>query len=388
LLVAQRRIHTVKEPFVPVLRPQLPQAEKLLPYLKRIDQSRTYANWGPLVCEFEARLAGHFALPSNSVVSASSGTSALVGAILASAGRAGPERPLAIVPALTFVATAIAIEQCGYRPYVVDVDPATWLLQPEHLNQIPILDRVGLIVPVAAYGRPVHQDAWHAFQQRTQIPVVIDAAPGFESISADSSRCLGAIPVAMSFHATKSFATGEGGAVATTNPALSQRVVEALNFGFYGTRDSRSPSTNGKMSEYHAAVGLAELDSWPEKRSGLHAVAAAYRRLFAPLGLAERLHAAPRVAGCYVLLRCVDRLEVDHVQRDLRDDNIEFRFWYGGGLLQQSYFSDLPHEPLPVTDAIAPLTIGLPVAADLTEATIERIVAVSAKGVTRASFRV
>ena len=67
---------------IPVLRPQLPPAEQLLPVLKRIDEARIYTNWGPLSSELEGRLARTLRLPAGGVVSASSGTAALVGAIL------------------------------------------------------------------------------------------------------------------------------------------------------------------------------------------------------------------------------------------------------------------------------------------------------------------
>ena len=113
---------------VPVLRPLLPTADRLQPYLRRIDTSRVYTNHGPLVCELERRLAEHFTLPTGSVASASSGTIGLMGAILATAGRATPERPFALMPAFTFVATAVAAEQCGYRPYLADIDAETWML--------------------------------------------------------------------------------------------------------------------------------------------------------------------------------------------------------------------------------------------------------------------
>src|SRR6476661_10558001 len=87
---------------VPVLRPLLPTVDRLLPYLSRIDASRCYTNWGPLASELEGRLARRFGVGDHGVISASSGTAALVGAILATAGRATPDRPLAILPALTF----------------------------------------------------------------------------------------------------------------------------------------------------------------------------------------------------------------------------------------------------------------------------------------------
>ena len=63
-------------------------------------------------------------------------------------------------------------------------------------------------------------------------------------------KFLGAIPVAISFHATKAFGTGEGGAVATDDVPLARRSAQALNFGISGIRDCQMPSTNGKMSRY------------------------------------------------------------------------------------------------------------------------------------------
>ena len=142
-------------PAIPVLRPQLPGAERLLPYLRRIDSARIYSNWGPLAGELERRLAERLGVPADGFSSASSGTAALVGAILASAGRATPERPLALIPAFTFIATAAAVELCGYDPYLLDVDANSWMLDPDRVAAHPNLDHVGLVVPVALFGRPV-----------------------------------------------------------------------------------------------------------------------------------------------------------------------------------------------------------------------------------------
>ena len=99
---------------IPVLRPHLPTAERLLPYLRRIDGTRFYTNWGPLCSELEQTALPRTSDPAGRVVSASSGSAALIGAILASAGSAGADRPVAILPAFTFIATASAVEQCGY----------------------------------------------------------------------------------------------------------------------------------------------------------------------------------------------------------------------------------------------------------------------------------
>ena len=358
---------------VPVFRPQLPDASRLIPYLRRIDESRTYTNWGPLVTEFEQRLASHFELTGTSIVSASSGTSALVGAILATAGRATPQRPLALIPAYTFVATAIAAEQCGYRPYLIDVDKETWSLDLERLASHPALDTVGIVIAVAPFGRAVSQEPCRVFRGRTNVPVVIDGGASFEALADDPERGFGDVPVALSFHATKSFSTGEGGAVVSTDVGLSAQVVRALNFGFHGTRNSASASTNGKMSEYHAAVGLAELDGWPEKRRALAGVATRYRMRLASNGVTHPFHGAPAIASCYALLEVHSPAESDRLQDRLQRTGIEFRFWYGLGLHRQQYFEDVAHDPLEMTEQLAPRLLGLPTAPDLQDAAIDRV---------------
>lgn len=362
-------------PFVPVMSPRLPVAARLLPYLERIDASRIYTNYGPLVDEFEERLEGFFGLPAGGLVSSSSGTAALVGAILASAGRATPDRPFALMPAYTFVATAVAAEQCGFRPWLADIDADTLMLDPITLLAHPDLDRVGIVIPVAPYGIGVHQAQWRDFRERTGIPVVIDGAAGFETACADPAAYLGDIPVVMSFHATKSFACGEGGAVACSNSDVIVRCVEALNFGFHSSRNSRSPSTNGKMSEYHAAVGLAELDGWQAKCSAFGRVAEGYRARAAADGLGDRLLVAPRVCSSYVLLDCESEDDSANVQAQLQRAGVGYRLWYGHGLHRHTYFANARRENLDVTDRIAPRMLGLPMAPDLGQATIDHVMA-------------
>jgi dTDP-4-amino-4,6-dideoxygalactose transaminase len=356
----------------------LPVAERLLPYLRRIDESRIYTNWGPLATEFEQRLASHFGLGDSHVVSASSGTAALVGAILASAGRATPSRPLAIVPAMTFVATAIAAEQCGYQPYVVDVDADSWTLDIERLDRHRVLPQVGLVVMVAPFGRAVRQRACVAFRERTGIPVVIDGGGSFERVSAEPGATLGPVPTALSFHTTKSFAVGEGGCVVTTDVELSAGVLRALNFGFESSRNSIGPSTNGKLSEYHAAVGLAELDGWSAKRQALLRVADSYTRIFAAMP-GNRPIVAPHVASCYALLQAETCATSQKLQKDFECAGVDTRLWYGTGLQDQHCYRDLPRDSIPVTENLAPRLIGLPVAPDLSDEAIERIASVPAE---------
>ena len=370
------------EPTIPVLRPRLPPAERLLPYLRRIDETRVYTSWGPLALELEERLCRRFSLPLGGVVSAGSGTSALTAAILAAAGRAAGGRRFAIVPGLTFVATAVAAESCGYTPRIADVDPETWQLDPELLAARADLDDVAIVIPVAPFGRPVPQTAWLEFRERTGIPVVIDGAATFEA-AAGQKRILGKLPVAMSFHATKAFATGEGGCVASTETSVVEQIGQALNFGFAGSRDSATASLNGKLSEYHAAVGLAELEEWNVSRAATARVLDLYRKSFNSLGLADRLVCGPDVASIYVLFQARTQREADDVAESLAHDCVSHRLWYGGGLQTHTHYAGCSSDPLPVTEKLAPRLLGLPFAIDLDERAVERIGASVARGVGR-----
>lgn len=359
---------------VPVLRPQLPSADLVVNYLRRIDDSRIYSNFGPLVVEFQGRLEHVLGIPPGSVVSASCGTTALIGAILATAGPATASRPFALMPAFTFAATAVAAERCGFQPYLVDIDPTTWTVDPAALEDHSILSQVGVVVVVAPFGRPVRQSPWIKFEERTKIPVIIDAAASFSCIVEESGLFLGSIPTGLSFHATKSFGIGEGGCVISTKAGINQDLHAALNFGFMVNRDSAAPSLNGRLSEYHAAVGLAALDSWTEKCAALSRVVRTYRNSFASAGLSDRFFAHPVIDWNYALYLCASDAEATSLEANLRKAGIDFRFWYGRGLHHHRHFSNVARDELPATELLGQRLIGLPMANDLTEDAINRIV--------------
>ena len=364
---------------LPVYRARLPRTESLVPYLERMDANRWYSNRGELVQLLESRLVDLFSCDHARVMSTSNGTAAIESAILATAGRATGDRPLAILPAYTFVATASAVEACGYRPYLVDVDPATWALAPESLTDHPALARAGLIVPVAPYGRAIAQEPWIAFQARTNVPVVIDAAAGLEGLLADPVRFTGEIPVTLSFQSTKAFSCGEGGAVVWSDDDGLKRVAQACNFGFLYKRESTASGMNGKMSEYHAAVGLASLDAWQETCRANGLIADAYRAGARTHGIGARLFVAPDIASNYALVHAGSTVLADQLIAALKDEHIESRRWYGRGLHTEPYWRAVERDRLPVTDHLAPSLVGLPIAPDMRYEDIARVVAIAAR---------
>ena len=237
-------------PQLRVCRPQLPDADQLRPYLDEIDRSGQYTNFGPLLRRFERRLAERFHVADEGVACVSNGTTGLALALRASAI---PEARLCVMPAWTFVATAHAARMAGLEPYFVDVDPDSWSLTPAAALAAAVRapGPVGAVLPVSPLGAPVDVEAWDAFHAETGLPVVIDAAGGF-----DGARP-GAAPMMISLHATKVFGVGEGGIVVSTDGALVAEIRRRANFGFGSGRVATTEGTNAKMSEYPAALGLA-----------------------------------------------------------------------------------------------------------------------------------
>ena len=144
----------------PILRPLLPTAEKLLPYLQQIDGNRWYTNYGPLVQRFEASLAKHFQVGPNELTTSTNATLALSQTLLARGVTAGSA---CVMPAWTFVATPAAAIWAGLEPYFVDVDAATWLITPDHVREVMLTRKVGAVIVVSAFGAPLDLGTWDDF---------------------------------------------------------------------------------------------------------------------------------------------------------------------------------------------------------------------------------
>lgn len=346
---------------VPVLRPELPATDALLPYLRSLDDSRIYSNNGPMVLRLEQRLSAFFDQPKCGVTAAASGTAALIGAILTKAGRGVPGRATALVASYTFVASATAAQNCGYAPHFVDLSPDHWGLDPVTLRNHPRLHEAGLVIVTAPYGRLVDLTAWEAFEDATGVPVVVDCAAGFDVMArAEDMRLSRRIPVAVSFHATKTFGCGEGGAVFSADPDFALRCHRAINNGFLGCRQVIGDNTNGKMSEYHACVGMAEMDGWAHKAARYATMTTMYRAAFADRGLCAPVHIGGTVSAAYALCLCPDAATAESLRLALAYGGFETRFWYGHGLHAEAGFGPYPHDPMPHTDALSRRLLGLP----------------------------
>ena len=354
---------------IPLLIPDMPRTDDLIGLLREIDERRWYTNFGPLAKRFEAQLAGRFSERGPvGVVSVCNCTLALE--LLIAACRL-PAGSTILVPALTFVATGTAIRRAGHRLLVADVDPLHWTLTPEIARAALRTQRVDCVIPVTALGCPVDAEQWDAFSAQTGIPVIVDAAGAFGNQAAGRR-----IAVAFSLHATKTMGMGEGGFAVSGDSAWIERVRCLCNFGIDPSDFKvHEPGTNAKLSEYHAAVGLAALARWPERAALRRALATQYRqRLEALCGgieFQQRPHEGAYAALCVLLPPASDpRL----VGSRLAAEGIETRRWYYPPLNRHPAFADAcVADELDATAAISSRLLGLPFHLLLNVADIARV---------------
>lgn len=367
---------------LPVAAPSLPSADRIAPYLQRIDASGWFSNFGPLVQELESRLAARFEAPTE-VVTVTNGTLGLTLALMALELPAGA---FCAVPSWTFVATAHAVLMAGLTPWFVDVGPDHGELTPDLL--VEALPRapgpVVAALPVSVMGRPVDAQAWAAFGDRTGVQVILDAAAGFDGVDRAP------VPVMVSLHATKVLGIGEGAFLATEDPGLARRWRALTNFAFMGDRTARFPATNAKLSEYAAAVGLAALDVWPETRDRYFAVA---RRLRIALSDEPRVGFQAGWGLDWISSTCLVSLpqgSADAVEAVLLGHGVETRRWWGAGCHAAPAFAGCPADRLETTLRLAGSGLGLPFSAHLKSDQINRVaralkLAVARAGVERTS---
>jgi dTDP-4-amino-4,6-dideoxygalactose transaminase len=351
-----------------VCRPLLPPQSRVAPYLRRMDSARWYSNCGPLNTEFEAKLRNEV---GHGVITVANATVGISAALLGSLHNVDlTDRPLCIVPSWTFVATPHAAWAAGLTPYFADVDQASWQLTPEIAREAirTAPGRVVAVVPVSPFGSGCDVDAWDRFIEETGVRVVVDAAAAFDTVKV--GRCASVV----SLHATKLPGIGEGGFVTSTDDNLLTRVRDVTNFGFRGNREARTLAYNCKLSETHAAYGLAVLDAWPEIRGQAMTVSKRMRMKLDPLGFRTFDGFGERwVSGTYVV-KLPEGVDRDVFMRNMAERGIETRCWWGDGCADHPAFSKYPRTELETTARVAARSTGLPWSLDLTHRDIDRIV--------------
>jgi dTDP-4-amino-4,6-dideoxygalactose transaminase len=237
-------------------RPNIGDRDRLLARITDALDRRWLSNDGPFVSELERQLTERLGV--RHCIAICNGTVALEIAIRA-AGLTGE----VIVPSWTFVATAHALQWQEITPVFCDVDPFTHTLDPRRVEEL-ITPRTSGIMGVHLWGRPCATDALEEIAERRGLKLLFDAAHAFDC--SHGGKMIGGFGDAeiFSFHATKFFNAFEGGAIATNDDELANRVRLMKNFGFTGYDEVSYIGTNGKMSEVSAAMALTNLENMDE----------------------------------------------------------------------------------------------------------------------------
>jgi dTDP-4-amino-4,6-dideoxygalactose transaminase len=238
---------------LPVGRPNVGNRKRLMKRINELLDRRWLTNDGPLLQEFERRIAAM--VDAKQCIAICNGTLALEIAV-----RALDLKGEVILPSMTFIATAHALQLQGITPVFCDIDPCTHNVDPSRVAQM-INSRTTGIIGVHLWGRPCDVDALTEIAQHYNLKLLFDAAHAFAC--SYKGRMVGGFGDAevFSFHATKFFNTFEGGAVVTNDDKLASKLRLMRNFGFAGYDNVVCIGTNGKMSEISAAMGLTSLES-------------------------------------------------------------------------------------------------------------------------------
>jgi dTDP-4-amino-4,6-dideoxygalactose transaminase len=358
---------------IPICKPLLPTAESILPYIRRLDASRIYSNFGPLVREFETRFAQMCSVKDLRLITAANGTLAIQAALIARCNPVTEGRNLCLLPAFTFAGTVSAVISAGLVPMFVDVDPETCVIDLDQLQDNELLHRTAAVVTVAAFGHLPDLAQCNAFEARTGIAVIVDAAGCSDALLSGALTSLQGATLALSFHATKAFGIGEGGAVATSKASLAYDIRTITNFGLDANRVARLPGINAKMSEYTAAVGLALLDQWPEFRVRYSSVLTSYRKHFAAIQNTGRFWLEPNWITTYPHVITRSETERDRLMQALADAQIDSRRWWMDGCHNTPAYAKVPRLPLPNTERWVANLVGLPLSVDLDDEKVRYI---------------
>jgi dTDP-4-amino-4,6-dideoxygalactose transaminase len=354
-------------------RPNIGDRARLMERFNDILDRRWLTNNGPYVQEFEKRLAEY--LKVRHCIAMCNATVALELTI-----RALDMTGEVIVPSMTFIATAHALQWQQITPVFCDIEPKTYTLDPDRVESM-ITPRTTGIIGVHLWGRPCAIDRLTAIAERRNLKLAFDAAHGLGC--SYKGRMVGGFGNAevFSFHATKFCNSFEGGAVTTDDDELAAKIRLMTNFGFSGYDNVIYIGTNGKMSEVAAAMGLTSLEALDDVVAANSRNYRRYRQGLEWLPGVKLVEYYEREKNNYQYVI----LEIDEALAGLSRDNLLHilhaenvlarRYFYPGCHRMEPYRSYFPHAGLllPVTEALSSRVLALPTGTAVNETDIDLI---------------
>jgi dTDP-4-amino-4,6-dideoxygalactose transaminase len=348
-----------------VTQPFMPPLEEFNEYLKKIWGTKILTNNGQFHQELEKALCDYLGVKFISLFS--NGTLALITAL-----KALEIKGEVITTPFSFVATTHAIWWNNLKPVFVDIDPETLNIDPEKV-EAAITPITTAIMPVHVYGSPCNSERLKQVADKHGLKLIYDAAHAFGvSLNGHSVLNYGNLSV-LSFHATKSFSTMEGGAIVCHDEGTKQQIDNLKNFGIVDEVTVVKPGINAKMNELQAAFGLLQLKYINTAVSKREKIAHIYReKLSAVTGikLLEEVSGVKNFYTYFTLL--VDEknygISRDELYNYLKNNNIYTRRYFYPLISNFPFYRDLPSskaENLPVANLISRQVLCLPIYPDL-----------------------
>lgn len=376
---AQASAETTLEPLA-LISPQPPRLSRHLLELQEIEESGIYSNYGPVNTTLEKNLIEQIFLEGSCVTVCN----ATIGLMLAIREVTGDNRPAdrryALMPSFTFAATAHAALWCGLTPLFCDIDPNTWMPDPESEQALlrEYAGQIAVVVPYATFGNNLDLARYERISRQHGVPIVVDAAASLGSV--DERGCaFGAgfhWPVVFSMHATKTFAVGEGGVIYCADTDRLARLRSMGNFGFSEDRSAHSIGLNSKMSEVAAFTANLQLQQYEEVLLHREELAARYlARLGSSFTLQQQIGMRQVRSFQSVLLPEDLAGARSRVIEMLSAEGIGAGSYFSPHLAEQPYFNKTARfGPLSATANVASRILSLPLRSGMTCDQIDRIV--------------
>lgn len=320
---------------------------------------------GPMVRKFEKEFASY--VGTKHAVACNNGTAALHAALLALGIRPGDE---VITTAFSFIASANCITYCGAKPVFADIDPKTYNLNPEKIEE-KITNKTKAILPVHLYGLTAEMGGIMEIAEKHGLPVLEDAC---QSHGAEyRGKKVGSIGDAgcFSFYPTKNMTTGEGGMVTTDDDGVAERCRIVINQGMKERYKHEVLGFNYRMTDFSGAVGLAQLKKLEEFNAARIRNAKFYDK-----NLSDK-YAKPHVPeNCrhvynQYTIRAKDR---DRVAKRLEENKIGYGIYYPRMIPQQPIYG--MSERFPEAEKACAEVLSIPVHPALSQADLETVVKV------------
>lgn len=356
----------------------MPPFEEVADPFREILESGRITNFGKYVTAFEESASQYL---GTHVATLSSGTLGLILTLQALGLKPGQK---VILPSFSFMATAQAVLYAGGIPIFAEIQEEMTLC-PKDLEELLKTHRdIFAVLPVHLYGlacriEPIQAAMGRASKQSGTAPkLIFDAAHAFGAMRHGKRVGAGGDAEVFSLSVTKSLVCVEGGLVSSRDGALIDRIRKMRNYGIEENYNARWPGVNGKMSEFHAIIGLHNLGRLEENLAIRQKKAAT---------LTARIHgetafqvtaAPPEARHTFkdFTIQVPPRLKSkrEEIMRLLAEEGIETRAYFSPPIHEQDYFRRFADRPLPVTEDLSRRVITLPFFTAIQEEEMDRIV--------------